>query len=99
MVQLYSLLATWLCPIQTTLEFIEENISDINHTEFPVIFKICAQPAFNIDKLHASGYEGVDSFFLGHWKENSSVYGWFGHQKEAPENITIKGKAKYMNPS
>ena len=88
--QLYFLLPTWLNPVQTTLEFSEENL---NHSQFPIIFKICGNPAFNIDKLHVAGYKDEVQFFLGQWKENNSVYGWFGHQSVA-ENLTNKGIEK-----
>ena len=45
-----------------------------------------------MDQLRAAGYDDVDDFFMGLSKENSSVYGWFGHQNEISKNITVKGE-------
>ena len=45
-----------------------------------------------MDQLRAAGYDDVDDFFMGKSKENSSVYGWVGHQKETLKNMTVKGE-------
>ena len=53
--------------------------------DFPLIFKICVQPAFNKSALEETGYSYGKHFryFQGKSMFNKSVFGWAGHTKDS----------------
>ena len=72
--QLFSIGYNLVYPSQKTTEIQKTELG-----EFPVVFKICPKPAFNISAVRLEGYEDVWSYFLGLSVYNKSVYGWAGH--------------------
>ena len=70
--------------LNTIMEIVKKDQLD----EFPLVFKFCVRPGFNVTELQLHGYETTDKFFWG-WKE-SSYYnvGWAG------ENASINPAGK-----
>ena len=63
--------------------------------DFPVVFKICPDPAFNITLLKKEGYAKISGYFRGESRFNKSIYGWAGHTntfetRDSVENIYHK---------
>jgi hypothetical protein len=53
-----------------------KNLKDIN---FPLVFKICKSPGFNINALNEAGYDTIIDYFVGWSKYNPPIHGWAGH--------------------
>ena len=70
----------------TTLE--ENKLEDL---EFPVIFKLCFQNSFNLEKLVKAGYSSVSNYFKGESRFNSSLYGWAGHNSNGSVGPGVSG--------
>ena len=52
--------------------------------DFPLIFKICVQPAWNKTALEETGYgHSHYRYFQGKSKHNGSVFGWAGHTNDS----------------
>ena len=61
----------------------------LQHQDFPLIFKICAQPAFKEKKVfQENGYSDVVDYFEGANKFNKSIYGWAGHTSNSSEPLS-----------
>ena len=75
-VQMSILASNQIHPSDTVSRVVERKLNSI---EFPVLFKICVKPAFDIKKLEEVGYENIWKYFLGRSKYNSSLFGWGGH--------------------
>ena len=60
--------------------------------DFPLIFKICIQPAFNKTALEETGYGygQVFRYFQGRSVFNKSVFGWAGHTNESGTYGTVE---------
>ena len=50
--------------------------------DFPLIFKICAEPGFNQTALNEVGYSRLSEYFKGKSRFNGAVFGWAGHTSE-----------------
>ena len=69
----------FIYPSMTNTVVHENNLQEL---DFPLVFKICVQPAFNLTALEEAGYDtkyGSFRYFVGRSKYNRSVYGWAGH--------------------
>ena len=76
-----------------TLSHMEER--DFNGIEFPVLFKICIKPAFDIEELKKAGYSSIWSYFMGRSMYNGSVFGWGGHTQDGGTMGSVEGRVKY----
>ena len=82
-----------IVPKDTVLRFEERSLDDI---EFPIIFKICITPAFNITEIQDAGYEIVWDYFTGTSRySRNRIYGWSGHTENG--SIVSNAKGKYCN--
>ena len=59
--------------------------------DFPLIFRICVQPAFDKKALEETGYGygQVYRYFQGRSKFNKSIFGWAGHTNDSGTYGTI----------
>ena len=69
-----------------------------NVPEFPVVFKVCIKPAFDLGSLNASGYRSEYDYFLGRSKFNSTIFGWAGHTADGDIMSNTSGKKKATTP-
>ena len=82
-IQLAYVLKEFLVPKQIITSLENVNFEDI---EFPLVFKICSQPGFNVSAIRDVGYghttskNDVANYFFGQSKFNTSTVGWAGHQ-------------------
>ena len=74
--QLCSVAYDQICPSQTVTHMEEKRLDEI---EFPVLFKICVKPAFNIEEIQNVVYKNIWGYFNGQSRHNASQYGWAGH--------------------
>ena len=82
--QFGNVLDTYVHPTQTTITVTESNLQD---SEFPLLFKICFNPSFNTSAVEEAGY----TFFIsGKSKFNSSLLGWAGHTAEGGVQGTVE---------
>ena len=58
--------------------------------DFPLIFKICVQPAFNKTALVETGYGHLFRYFQGGSKFNKSIFGWAGHTNDSGVYGTVE---------
>ena len=87
--QLSTVAKEWLVPTQSTMS-VEE--TDLDVQDFPVLFKICPNPGFNLKTLNEEGYRLIQHYFSGQSMYNSSHYGWAGHyDTDNSPNYTVKG--------
>ena len=86
--QFYGVLHDWIVPTQKTTDMTKKNLNDF---DFPIIFKICVQPGFNITALKDEGYSGINEYFLGKSRFNNSLYGWAGHNNASGTRGTVEG--------
>ena len=59
--------------------------------DFPVLFKVCFKPGFDIEKLKEAGYGSITNYFVGKSKYNRSVFGWAGHKEGGGVFDNVKG--------
>ena len=88
-IQFFNVVKEWLYPTQTTVEIKEIGLENF---DFPVIFKICANPGFNITVLQEEGYDSINAYFCGTSKFNSSITGWAGHNNGTSCRKSVEGK-------
>ena len=85
-------------PSETTTRFIKRRLDLI---EFPVLFKVCLNPAFDEDKFRKFGYDNLWNFFLGRsvWTtgHGARVYGWAGHQENGSTLSSPEGDIPNFN--
>ena len=86
--QFGNVLDTYVHPTQTTITMTERNLQD---DDFPLLFKICFNPSFNVSAVEEAGYT---SFFSGRSKLNSSLLGWAGHTAEGGVQGTVEELVK-----
>ena len=86
--QFYGVVYEWVRPTQSTTEVEDKNLEDF---EFPVVFKICVNPGFNITALREEGYYESYDYFLGRSRYNRSQYGWAGHYNGSFHRDTVEG--------
>ena len=82
-----------LYPTETSTRLSERKLDDL---DFPVLFKICLNPAFNEDNIKEVGYYSLWSYFTGkgRWRNRNgaAVYGWAGHWENGSIVSSIKGE-------
>ena len=64
----------------------------IQDEDFPLIFKICVQPAFNKTAIEETGYGHIFKYFQGRssTRFNKSVFGWAGHTEDSGTYGTVE---------
>ena len=62
----------------------------IQEDQFPLIFKICVQPAINKEALEEAGYKGTHGYFSGQSAFNKSIFGWAGHTNDSGTYGTVE---------
>ena len=65
---------------------------DLTEIDFPIVFKICVKPGFNISALEEAGYRtnlGPLGYFLGASAYNLSYHGWAGHSPTAEVQASV----------
>ena len=78
-----------LNPKETIMRFEPRNLDDI---EFPIVFKICLNPAFKIDEIQSAGYASLWDYFHGKSKyKKRKFYGWAGHYENGSFISSVKG--------
>ena len=63
---------------------------EIQGYDFPLIFEICIQPAFNKTALEETGYGHEYRYFQGKSMFNNSVFGWAGHTNDSSTYGTVE---------
>ena len=84
--QLFGMADEWINPVQKTTDITEKKLNDM---KFPIIFKICMKPGFNVAALNREGYASITDYFLGQSRYNSSIYGWAGHTNTSETRNTV----------
>ena len=87
-VQMSILVKDQISPSQTVSNTEEKKLDDI---EFPVLFKMCIKPSFNLDELQATGYQNIWNYFIGQSMHNGSLFGWAGHTEDGEVFGSVKG--------
>ena len=52
---------------------------NLHNIEFPIIFKICVLPGFDMEELRSVGYDSPRTYFLGQGSVVPHTIGWAGH--------------------
>ena len=63
---------------------------DLQGDNFPLIFRICIQPAFNKTALEETGYGHAFRYFQGRSMFNKSLFGWAGHTNDSSTYGTVE---------
>ena len=85
--QLYGIMDDWIHPSRKTTDITEKKLEDL---EFPIVFKVCLKPGFNITALKEEGYESFSGYFTGQSRYNKSIYGWAGHTETFQSKSTVR---------
>ena len=83
LIQVFSIVDDLLHPTQTTTSIEEQKLE-----ELPILFKICINPGFNMEKIKEEGYSDEYGYFLGKSRYSNTTYGWAGHA-----NTSNKGES------
>ena len=75
-------------PKNTLIETEKNNFLSI---DFPIFFKVCIKPGFNMTELENLGYLSPLGYLMGESKYNSSVYGWAGHTSDGGIVSNVSG--------
>ena len=78
-----------LNPQETVMRFEPTNLDDM---EFPIVFKICLNPAFEINKIKSAGYSSLWAYFEGWSKYQKEIYGWAGHYENGSVISSVEGR-------
>ena len=78
--QVSGIIQEWINPSRQTTQISEKNY---NEMEFPLIIKLCPDPAFNLSALQEEGYARIGDYFKGYSRYNRSILGWAGHTNES----------------
>ena len=80
-----------LFPMETSTRFSERKLDAI---DFPILFKICINPAFDDEKLKQFGYSSLWYYFEGRsrWSNKKKrIYGWSGHIENGSTVSSVQG--------
>ena len=94
LVHMYFIFYNQVFPSETFTRLEEKQLDDI---EFPVIFKLCVNPALNMTELKSAGYENIWKYFVGQSAYNTSLYGWGGHSSLGTPKQSVRGQRNYDN--
>ena len=83
LIQVFIIVDDLLNPTETTTSIEEKKLE-----ELPILFKICINPGFNIDKVREEGYSDISRYFLGESQFNNTNYGWAGHSNTSNETTS-----------
>ena len=75
-------------PSQTVSSTKQTQLADVS---FPVVFKICIKPAYNMKQLNEAGYNSGWDYFLGCSKHNGFLMGWAGHTQDGEVVSNVSG--------
>jgi hypothetical protein len=78
-VQLWNVLSSGYISPTLTNTVVEQR--DLHHMDFPLVFKICIKPGFNVTAVREMGYKTIYYYFTGTSWYNDSVVGWAGHTR------------------
>ena len=82
-----------LFPQKTSSRLEERKLDDI---EFPILFKICLNPAYDLQKLKDVGYISLWKYFVGTSDRASrKTYGWAGINENGTKYATVAGIALF----
>ena len=81
-------------PSETISSTKQRQLADIS---FPVVFKICIKPAYNVDQLEKAGYISVWDFFVGCSMYNGFLMGWAGHTEDGKAVSNVSGCTTAIN--
>ena len=87
-VQMLFLARNQISPSETVSHLEERRLDSI---EFPILFKICIKPAFDMSELYKAGYKNTWSYFTGQSRHNESVFGWAGHRADGSVIASVEG--------
>ena len=87
-VQMCILANNKISPTETVSHLEEKTLDEI---EFPVLFKVCITPSFNLAELRKAGYASIWGYFIGQSLHNESLYGWAGHTEDGNITGSVKG--------
>ena len=68
----------------------------LNKMKFPIVFKICSVPGYDLSAISNAGYYGVYGFFDGKSHFNGSIIGWGGHTENFSSIDSSIGKLFYL---
>ena len=88
-VQMCILANNQISPQETVSHLEEKNLGEI---DFPVLFKICIKPSFDMKELYEVGYSSIWSYFMGQSRHNKSVFGWGGHTEDGKIIGSVQGR-------
>ena len=77
---------------KATVSHLEE--MKLGEIEFPVLFKICIKPSFDMKELHEVGYTNIWSYFMGQSRHNKSLFGWGGHTEDGKTIGSVQGRSQ-----
>ena len=81
---MFSIVDDLLHPIQTTTSIKEQKLE-----ELPILFKICINPGFNMQKIREEGYSNEYGYFMGKSRFSNNTYGWAGHTNTSNEGESL----------
>ena len=81
-------LQEFIRPTQTVVNHRNLNLSSLGR--FPVVFKVCIKPGYQLSAVQEAGYEEVAYYFIGRSKYNKRHISWAGHtsQGEVISNVS-----------
>ena len=78
-----------LFPQKTSSRLEERKLDDV---DFPILFKICLNPAYDLQKLKDVGYISLWKYFVGTSDRASrKTYGWAGINENGTRYATVAG--------
>ena len=83
--QLYGILAERITPSNRATDISQKKLSDWD--EFPIIFKICLDQAFNTTAIREGGYDSIFEYFTGESRFDDSILGWAGHNSTTNNTV------------
>ena len=86
--QLYSIIVERIEPSNRATEITEKKLGDWE--EFPILFKICPDPAFNTAASREGGYDSIFEYFTGESRFDETIFGWAGHTNASTDNDTVE---------
>ena len=87
-VQMSFLIYSRVHPSQTISSTKQRQLEEI---DFPVAFKICIKPAYDVLELNRAGYFSAWDYFVGCSKYNGFLMGWAGHTQDGKAVSNVSG--------
>ena len=80
-IQLSFLIPGYIRPTQ--LNTVMERILLQEMEDFPLVFRVCVRPGFNISRLQELGYPSMEEYFWGWMDDNYTDIGWAGRGRNS----------------